>query len=189
LNRGIPLETIAGMRLPRGVATAATLIILSLASSSYGDPVAPTIEVGGALPRKGEISLSELKKLSVTKTTWKTRGEEHQVTGVGLDKVLAQFGFEPGRMGKDTPKEEKRRGWRKVVLATGSDGYTSVLSCAEVFEEMGATRAVVAWEFDGTPLPADRGPLRLVVLTDKEPSRSVYGLWRLEIVDLTPAPR
>jgi hypothetical protein len=36
----------------------------------------------------------------------------------------------------------------------------------------------------GKPLPADRGPLRLVVLTDKEPSRSVHSVNRLEVLDL-----
>jgi hypothetical protein len=59
-----------------------------------------------------------------------------------------------------------------------------VLSCAEVFESMGATRAMVVWKVDGKPLPEDRGPLRLVVLTDKEPSRSIYSLRKLEILDL-----
>jgi hypothetical protein len=68
----------------------------------------------------------------VTKAVWKSHGEQHEVTGVGLDKVLAKFGFEPGPMGKDVPKKEKRRGWRK------------------------------------------------------EPSRSIHGLAKLEVVDLTP---
>jgi hypothetical protein len=31
---------------------------------------------------------------------------------------------------------------------------------------------------------SDRGPLRLVVLTDKEPSRSIYGLRTIEVLDL-----
>jgi hypothetical protein len=172
----------------RATAVGATVALLGLVSPASGDisPSAPVIEISGALPQKGKISLEDLKRIGVTKTVWKSRGEEHEVTGVGLDKVLAKFGFEPGAMGKDVPKQEKRRGWRKVVLATARDGYAAVLSCAEVSEEMGATRALVVWEVDGKPLPADRGPLRLVVLTDKEPSRSIYGLAKLEVVDLTP---
>jgi len=163
-------------------------VFLGLVSPVGADPgsATTTIEIAGALPQKGKISLADLKKLAATKAVWKSHGEEHEVTGVGLDKVLAKFGFEPGAMGKDVPKQEKRRGWRKVVVATAHDGYAAVLSCAEIFEDMGATRALVVWEVDGKPLPADRGPLRLVVLTDKEPSRSIHGLAKLEVVDLTP---
>jgi hypothetical protein len=171
-----------------GVATVATFLFLGLGGPVRGEvgSATPALEIAGALPQTGKISLADLKKLAVTKAVWKSHGEEHQVTGVGLDKVLAKFGFEPGAMGKDVPKQEKRRGWRKVVVATARDGYAAVLSCAEVFEEMGATRALVVWEVDGKPLSADRGPLRLVVLTDKEPSRSIHGLAKLEVVDLTP---
>jgi hypothetical protein len=61
---------------------------------------------------------------------------------VPLDRVLSRFGF-----------------------------FQAVFSCAEVFGSMGATRAMVVWKVDGKPLPEDRGPLRLVVVTDKEPSR------------------
>ena len=172
----------------RATAVGVTFVCLGLASRVNADSgqVAPSIEIAGALPQSGKLSLADLKKLAVTKAVWKSRGEEHQVTGVGLDKVLAKFGFEPGAMGKDVPKQDKRRGWRKVVVATAHDGYAAVLSCAEIFEDMGATRALVVWEVDGKPVPADRGPLRLVVLTDKEPSRSIHGLAKLEVVDLTP---
>jgi hypothetical protein len=41
---------------------------------------------------------------------------------------------------------------------------------------MGPTRAVVCWTIDGKP----QDPLRLVVSTDKEPSRSIYKLVRLK---------
>src|SRR5215471_5237283 len=178
-----------GLRRAFGATTVgAVLVFLSLAPPVDADSgsATPTIEISGALPQKGKLTLADLKKLPVTKAAWKSHGEEHEVTGVGLDKVLAKFGFEPGAMGKDVPKQEKRRGWRKVVVATARDGYAAVLSCAEIFEEMGATRALVVWEVDGKPLPPDRGPLRLVVLTDKEPSRSIHGIAKLEVVDLTP---
>ena len=163
-------------------AIAVAVLCFGLAAGATGD----AIEVAGALPRTGKISLGELKKLAVTKAIWKSHGEGHEVTGVGLDKLLAKFGFEPGAMGKDVPKQDKRRGWRKVVVATARDGYAAVLSCAEIFEDMGPTRALVVWEVDGKPVPADRGPFRLVVLTDKEPSRSIHSLAKLEVVDLTP---
>ena len=122
--------------------------------------------------------------MSPVTSTWTAHGEKHLVLGVPLDKLLTRFGFDPGPMGKAVPKDEKRKGWRMVVVASAADGFQSVLSCAEFFESMGATRAMVVWKIDGKPLPVDRGPLRLVVLTDKEPSRSIYGLRKLDVLDL-----
>jgi hypothetical protein len=87
-------------------------------------------------------------------------------------------------MGKDVPKAEKRAGWKKVVVASAADGFQAVFSCAELAAEMGPTRALVIWKLDGAPIAADEGPLRLVVLTDQEPSRSLWSLKRLEVVDL-----
>ena len=49
---------------------------------------------------------------------------------------------------------------------------------------MGPTRVLVAWKVDGKPLPEGEGPLRLVVITDKEPSRCLRALQRLDVVDM-----
>jgi DMSO/TMAO reductase YedYZ molybdopterin-dependent catalytic subunit len=167
-------------------ALVAALPALARADAPAAPPPAPAgLEVAGALPQTGTITLADLKKLQPSKASWTNHGEAHEVTGVPLDRVLVKFGFDPGSMGKDVPKREKRRGWHKVVVASARDGFSAVLSCAEVFETMGATRALVVWEMDGKPLPPDRGPLRLVVLTDKEPSRSVFSLARLNVVDLS----
>jgi DMSO/TMAO reductase YedYZ molybdopterin-dependent catalytic subunit len=76
-----------------------------------------------------------------------------------------------------------------AIRASAPDGFEAILSCAEVFESMGATRAMIVWKVDGKPLPADRGPLRLVVLTDKEPSRSVHSVRKLEVLDLRSPER
>jgi DMSO/TMAO reductase YedYZ molybdopterin-dependent catalytic subunit len=185
------------MTLTRPAALALTWGLLLLATPGAAAPAAPVapaasatsggaLEIAGALPRPGSISLAELKKLPLTKAPW-AGGGGRVVTGVALDVLLAKQGFDRGVMGKEIAPREKRRGWHKVVVATARDGFVAVLSCAEVFEDMGATRALVVWELDGKPLPADKGPLRLVVLTDKEPSRSLYALSRIDVVDLTPS--
>jgi len=136
------------------------------------------------LPKSGALSLEELKSLGPTEQTWVAHGTSHKVFGVRLDKLLAAHGFTPGKMGKDVPKTEKRAGWRKVVLLTAADGFQSLISCAEMSEEMGPTLAMLVWKIDGEPLEAGQGPVRLVVLTDKEPSRSIYGLYKIEVVDV-----
>lgn len=151
------------------------------AASSSTAPGEGALTVTGALPHTGVLSLKDLGALSPEKASWDSRGQTHQVVGVPLSRILAHFGFTPGPMGKDVSKADKRAGYRKVVLATAADGYTAVFSSAEVAQDMGPTRALVIWEVDGMPVPPDTGPLRLVVLTDKEPSRSLHQLTRLEL--------
>jgi hypothetical protein len=92
-------------------------------------------------------------------------------------------------MSPDTPKSEKRSGWKKIVVASAADGFQAVFSCAEIAEQMGPTRVMVVFSLDGKPLAAGKGPLRLVVLTDKEPSRSLYQLSSLEVVDVRKLPQ
>jgi DMSO/TMAO reductase YedYZ molybdopterin-dependent catalytic subunit len=160
----------------------AVALLPLLAAPAAGEAV---LRVSG-LPKSGALTLAELEAMKPTTAVWSSH-ERHEVYGVPLERVLTRFGFEPGVMGKDVPAREKRKGWRLVVRASAPDGFESILSCAEVFESMGATRAMVVWKIDGKPLPADRGPLRLVVLTDKEPSRSVWGVRKLEVLDLRSA--
>jgi hypothetical protein len=171
-------------RIAAGLVVLLAAMSSSLADSGTKAPSA-TITVAGALPRTGAISLPDLQKIGTTHATWTTRGERHDVTGIRLDKLLASFGFVAGTMGHDVPKRQKLGGWRKVVVASAADGFAAVLSCAEMFEEMGNTQALVVWEMDGKPLLPERGPLRLVVLSDKEPARSVYGLNRIDVIDLS----
>lgn len=162
---------------------AASLLIATLLSTPAAPPAGGVLQISGALPKSGSLSIADLEAMGPVSSTWTLHGEKHEVYGVPLDKVLSRFGFEPGPMGKSLPKQEKRKGFRMVVIATAADGFQSVLSCAEVFESMGPTKALLVWKIDGKPIPAEQGPLRLVVVTDKEPSRSIYGVRALEVVE------
>jgi DMSO/TMAO reductase YedYZ molybdopterin-dependent catalytic subunit len=144
-------------------------------------PEPSLLQVTGALPRTGALKLAELEAMNPVKASWSGHGTPREVYGVPLERVLTRFGFEAGPM--DKSPGDKLRGWRKVVVASAPDGFQAVLSCAEIFESLGATRAIIVWKIDGKPL-GDAGPLRLVVLTDKQALRSVRNLARLEIVDL-----
>jgi hypothetical protein len=139
------------------------------------------LEVGGALPRHGTLDVAALARLGAETVEV---GDNRHGRGVRLDKVLAAFGFSSGKMGGDLAPRDKRPGWKKVVRASAADGFEAVFSCAEISAEMGPSRAYVMFEIDGKPLPPETGPLRLTVPTDKEPSRSVRQLSRLEVVDL-----
>lgn len=153
-------------------------------SARAAENVRAVVEVSGALPRSASLGQAELSALGAKTTAWTVHGTKRQVTGVRLDKVLTHLGFSPGPMGKDVPVAEKRAGYRKAVIATAADGYRAVFSVAECVEGMGATEVLVVWAVDGKPLPPERGPFQLAVLTDGEPSRSLRQLRKLEVVDV-----
>ncbi len=52
------------------------------------------------------------------------------------------------------------------------------------FEGMGPSEVLVVRAVDGKPLPAAEGPFRIAVLTDKESSRSLRQLQKLEVKDV-----
>jgi hypothetical protein len=152
-----------------------------LPSLAVGDEA--RVEVVGDLPRIGSLTLRQLEQLGPVTASWTEHEKKYEVTGVPLDRLLTAFGFTGGPEGKDVPAREKHAGWRKVVLATAKDGYRVAISCAEVSPDIGSTRALVVWKVDGKPLAAERGPFQMVVTTDREPSRALRGLEKLEVVD------
>jgi DMSO/TMAO reductase YedYZ molybdopterin-dependent catalytic subunit len=172
ITGGVPLGYNAAMH---------ALIVLALAA---GAPLAGGLVVGGDLPSKGTLAVADLQALSPEPLDVSGRSGKVRARGVRLDRILTRFGFSSGPMANDTAVRDKRAGWKKVVRATAADGFEAVFSCAELTEGMGPTRAYVVFELDGKPLPPEAGPFRLVVVTDKEPSRSLRQLVRLEVVDL-----
>jgi hypothetical protein len=77
----------------------------------------------------------------------------------------------------------------QVVVAIAGDGYQAAFSCAELSDEIGATKVLVVWRIDGEPLRPKTGPFRLVAVTDNEGSRSVFQRVRLVVVDVTQPRR
>lgn len=141
----------------------------------------PTVRVAGELPKTGTLTQADLEKLGAVTVPWTNHGQTHRITGVRVDKVLQHFGFTPGPMGKDVPMKEKVKGYRDVLVATARDSFQAVFSCAEVTEGMGSTVAYVVWQVDGKALGPDVGPLRMVVVSDGEPARSLRQLDSLRV--------
>jgi hypothetical protein len=66
------------------------------------------------------------------------------------------------------------------VVATGADGYKSVIALGEIDPDFHPGQVLVCDAMDGKPLGA-AGPYRLVVSEDKRPARSVRNLVSLEV--------
>ncbi|MGA8162548.1 MAG: molybdopterin-dependent oxidoreductase [Acidobacteriaceae bacterium] len=94
--------------------------------------------------------------------------------GVPLMDLLAHLGVPHG-------KELMGKALGEYVVATGSDGYMTVLSLGEADPDFHPGVVLVADELDGKPLDAKTGPFRLVVSEDKKPARSVRNLVKIEV--------
>ncbi len=81
-----------------------------------------------------------------------------------LEKVNAPLG-----------KELHGEAMTSYVVATGSDGYSVVLSLAEIDPEFHAGQVLVADARDGQTL-GKSGPFQLIVSDDKRPARWVHNL-------------
>jgi hypothetical protein len=146
-------------------------------------PASSAIAVRADLPRTGSLDRAALERLAQTEVTQEHDGVAHRYRGVLLDAVLRDFGFSEGRSQREVPGAQKRNGWRKVVVATGADGYQAAFSCAELSSDMGCTSALLAYAVDDHALPDGEGPFRLIVSTDRKGARSVRNLIALEVVD------
>jgi hypothetical protein len=104
-----------------------------------------------------------VREITVTDPHLKEPG---RYRGVNLSSLLSAVG---------TPSGEALRGKSLAlhVQVEASDGHVACFSLAEVDPGTGSTDALLAFEYEGKPLGADLGPLRLVVPTDKRAARWV----------------
>lgn len=89
-------------------------------------------------------------------------------SGVPLATLLAKVNAPIG-------KELHGEAMTSYLVATGSDGYSVVLSLAEVDPSFHEGQVIVADTRDGQPL-GKSGPFQLIVPDDKRPARWVHNL-------------
>jgi hypothetical protein len=86
-----------------------------------------------------------------------------------------------GKVGAPLGSNLRGKALAQYIVASGSDGYQTVLSLGEVDPEFHPGEVVVADTMDGKPLDAHSGPLKLVLTEDKHPARSVRNLVQIEL--------
>jgi hypothetical protein len=89
-------------------------------------------------------------------------------SGVPLATLLAKVNAPLG-------KELHGEAMTSYLVATGSDGYSVVLSLAEVDPDFHQGQVLVADTRDGEPL-GKNGPFQLIVSDDRRPARWVHNL-------------
>jgi hypothetical protein len=121
---------------------------------------------------QGSVSLSPgdfhaLPHVTITAHNGHTNASE-TYSGVPLSTLLAKI---------EAPMGSNLRGkaMTTYLIATGSDGYSVVLSLAEVDPDFHENQVIVADGRDGQPL-GKNGPFQLIVPGDKRPARWVHNL-------------
>lgn len=133
---------------------------------------------------RSSLSIEKLRELGAKDVRWTTEGVVREFKAVSLESILRSVGIVPGEMKESLPPSDKRAGWKFAVVATAGDDFQAVFSVAELYQDMGRTEAYVAFEEGGKPLDPSIGPLRIIVPSDREGSRSIRHLERLTLVDL-----
>lgn len=123
------------------------------------------------------VSLAEFRAMphvNITVHNAHTSADE-TYSGVPLAALLAKL---------DAPLGEHLRGkaLASYIVASGSDGYSVVLSIAEADPSFHGGEILVADSRDGQPL-GKSGPFQLIVSEDKRPARWVHNLVSISLQD------
>lgn len=160
---------------PEGEVRARQLIPVVLAVGQVSGPIvvypADSLVIsGGAYHAPVALSLTDFRALphiTVTVHNGHTNADE-TYSGVPLATLLAWVN---APIGKDFHKDALTT----YLIASGSDGYSVVLSLGEVDPSFHGGHVLVADARDGRPL-AKTGPFQLIVSEDKRPARWVRNL-------------
>lgn len=136
---------------------------------------AQTIGVSGAVTKPLELSKSDIANMNRTTVVSKDKdGKDHTYKGVAVADILNMAGVTTGA-------QLKGANLAKYLLVSCADGYSVVFSLAELDAAFTDKMVILADEADGQPLPADRGPYRIIVPGEKKPARSCYRVTSLKI--------
>jgi DMSO/TMAO reductase YedYZ molybdopterin-dependent catalytic subunit len=147
----------------------------------FGQEPPTTISVRGDIQSPLQFSVQELKAKfgGQMQDIQFTAGMDKSVkvgTGIPLLSVVQAAVL-------STDKEIKHHNLKFVVVAEAYDGYRVVFSLAELLPQGGNTQAWLIWNVDGKPLAGKEAPFRLVVPTDKDADRYIFGVTKVILVD------
>jgi DMSO/TMAO reductase YedYZ molybdopterin-dependent catalytic subunit len=160
------------------------VVIVTTSAFAQSAPQAATkLVVAGNVENKLELSIGDLQRFAVQRVedvrqiriggALKEGEQMRRYAGVLLRDVLASA----------KPIEKERHDLRRsTVVVTATDGYQAVFSWAELFISPIGDGALIIFERDNLPLPANEGPLALLSLRDTQPGpRHVKWLQKVEI--------
>ncbi len=172
-------------------ATTATSTPTVSSSSSAASPTArkpsTSLQVTGQVKVAGELKLADIQ--AFPKTTVTTNAQ----TGAGPLGVHTYGGallydiVQKAQIITDATR--KNDFLRKVVLVTGTDGYSVAISLGEISPRFAGKKIIVAYEEDGKPLPEADGFVRLIVPGDTLAGRYVSNIATITVKSAGPLPK
>ena len=137
----------------------------------------PSIQVTGAVKQALTLTAEDVARMPRASVRTTSHGIETTYEGVWLQEVLKKAGAPQG-------SELRGKALAGYILAEGQDGYQVVFSIAEVDPGFIDNEILLADTANGKPLPEAQGRFRLVASKDKQGSRSVRRLTKIEVVQL-----
>ncbi len=150
-------------------------ITLCLLCAAVMPAAAQQVKVSGEVAKPLSISAAGLAKMKRTTVTLNDRdGKAHSYTGAAIQDILEQAGVTTGQ-------QLRGKNLTKYLLVKCADGYEVLFSLAELDSSFTDRTVILADALDGGPLPAGKGPFRLVVPGEKKPARSSFQVTELVV--------
>jgi hypothetical protein len=146
---------------------------LIAACALVGAASAQSVIVKGPQGRVETVSASDIRAMHRASVTV-PYGDKATFTGAMIGDLLAEVG---------APSDLRLHGppVNQIVVVTGQDGFTTVLSLAETEKSFRSEPIILADQENGKPLDAKQGPYRLVIGGELKPARSVYAVIEIEL--------
>ena len=133
-----------------------------------------SISVEGEVARPLKLTPTDIGRMKNVEVTAADRdGKEHRYSGVPVYEILQQAGVTLG-------PQLRGENMSKYLLVKSGDGYEVLFSLPEVDSTFASRVIILADKMDGQPLPAGKGPFRIVVPGEKKPAR-----WIWEVTTMT----
>jgi DMSO/TMAO reductase YedYZ molybdopterin-dependent catalytic subunit len=127
-----------------------------------------TITVKGEVTHPLKLSSADLANMRRVEVRAADRdGKEHLFSGVALADILRQAGVTLGA-------ELRGENMAKYLLIKSGDGYEVLFSLPELDSTFTNRVVMLADQMDGNPLPANKGPFRVIVPGEKKPARWIW---------------
>jgi len=128
----------------------------------------PVLKVDGEVAHPLKLTSADISKMNRVTVNLKDKdGKDHPYTGVPVLDILNMAGVTTG-------KQLRGENLTKYMMAKCADGYKVLFSLAELDTTFTSKMAILANELEGKPLPAGRGPFRLIMPGEGKPARSCF---------------
>ena len=157
------------------------LVAFHARAAESGPP--ESVHVGGAVNKPADWTVAKLKEAFVDQlkqVEYTVKGQKHVSTCVPLLAIVQAA--EPV-----TDPKHKSYAMRLAIVVGAADRYAATFGLGELMPDVGNHPAWIAIDMDGEPLSGRDAPVKLIVPGDAKPSRAVWGVTRIDIVDPTVA--